>query len=671
MAESPFLNDMVVVFGMAVAVAWLFRMLGAPSILGFLLTGLAIGPSGWQFVSEESVNEFAEVGLVLLLFTVGLELSPAPLVRSGWRLLAATALQVGSTVAVTALAMWGVGDVSWKVSLVIGFAVAFSSTAITLKQLSDRGETDSTAGRISTGILLLQDVLVIVVLLALSMTSSFASAQTLPASIVRMVLNLAGLAGLTVAARWALPKVLDQVSLRGGRELTTLFAVLLACGGAWAASRAGWSPALGACIAGLLLAGVDQRHQLVAEITPFRDVFNAMFFIALGMMVDIGAMFHFALPLCAAVMATLAIKSFLTGGAVCAAGWPVRIGLQAGIGLCTVSEFSYVLVREAAKVGILPEDTLDFMVAYAVGTMAAGALVIPAAQPFAAALSDRLNGRRQAAYPVQEDNGPSRFENHVIVVGYGFTGANLARMLKATRVPFCVIEMNRGLVDAARRAGTPVVVGDATRTAILAHAGLENACAAVVAINDDAATERIVAQMTAQRPDLYLLARTNYVSGIDALYKVGAKLVIPQDFETSIEIAAHVLKQFGIPDNIVNAQIASVRAGGYGMLRGKPSDRAAHAELIKILERTATQTFYLDEESFACGLTLAELNLRALTGCMIIAVVRSGRPTANPGPDFQLAANDVLVLVGAHRQMEAAKALLQKNRDAASARPGT
>ncbi|HOS01719.1 MAG TPA: cation:proton antiporter [Candidatus Hydrogenedentes bacterium] len=671
MAESPFLNDMVVVFGMAVAVAWLFRMLGAPSILGFLLTGLAIGPSGWQFVSEESVNEFAEVGLVLLLFTVGLELSPAPLVRSGWRLLAATALQVGSTVAVTALAMWGVGDVSWKVSLVIGFAVAFSSTAITLKQLSDRGETDSTAGRISTGILLLQDVLVIVVLLALSMTSSFASAQTVPASIVRMVLNLAGLAGLTVAARWALPKVLDQVSLRGGRELTTLFAVLLACGGAWAASRAGWSPALGACIAGLLLAGVDQRHQLVAEITPFRDVFNAMFFIALGMMVDIGAMFHFALPLCAAVMATLAIKSFLTGGAVCAAGWPVRIGLQAGIGLCTVSEFSYVLVREAAKVGILPESTLDFMVAYAVGTMAAGALVIPAAQPFAAALSDRLNGRRQTAFPVQEDNGPSRFENHVIVVGYGFTGANLARMLKATRVPFCVIEMNRGLVDAARRAGTPVVVGDATRTAILAHAGLENACAAVVAINDDAATERIVAQMTAQRPDLYLLARTNYVSGIDALYKVGAKLVIPQDFETSIEIAAHVLKQFGIPDNIVDAQIASVRAGGYGMLRGKPSDRAAHAELIKILERTATQTFYLDEESFACGLTLAELNLRALTGCMIIAVVRSGRPTANPGPDFQLAANDVLVLVGAHRQMEAAKALLQKNRDAASARPGS
>jgi CPA2 family monovalent cation:H+ antiporter-2 len=234
-------------------------------------------------------------------------------------------------------------------------------------------------------------------------------------------------------------------------------------------------------------------------------------------------------------------------------------------------------------------------------------------------------------------------------------------MLKSTRVPYCVVEMNQGLVNEARQAEAPVVVGDATRMAILERAGIDAARALVVAVNDHQATQRIVAQVSARRPELYVLARTNFVSDIDRLYELGAKLVVPQDFETSVEVAAHVLQQFGIPDNIVEAQIASVRSGGYGMLRGKPTDRAAHAELIKILERTATQTFYLADDSYACGRTLAEINLRALTGCMVIAIVRSGKPTANPPGDFHLEANDVLVLVGAHQEIEAAKALLQRH----------
>jgi monovalent cation:H+ antiporter-2, CPA2 family len=170
-----------------------------------------------------------------------------------------------------------------------------------------------------------------------------------------------------------------------------------------------------------------------------------------------------------------------------------------------------------------------------------------------------------------------------------------------------------------------------------------------------------VAQVRGQRPDLYILARASLISDIDALYQRGATLVIPEDFETSIEVAAHVLKTFGIPDNLIEAQIAAVRTGGYAMLRGRPTTRATHTELIKILERTTIQTFYLADDCFACGLTIAQLNLRAITGCMVIAVVRAGNPTTNPGPEHELHSNDVLVLVGAHAQIEAAKALLQRN----------
>ena len=668
MDQLYYVNEAVIVFGTALAAAWLFRLVRLPSIIGFLVAGMAIGPSGWGLIAHDDVGRFSEFGLVLLLFTIGLELSPEPLLRVGPRLVAVTVLQIGATMAAAMAVLRLLTPLALTPIAILGIAIALSSTAIVLKQMSDRGETNSTTGFITTGILLLQDVIVIILMLVLSLVASGPEPKW-DQAILRGALGLGGLAAVTLAARRLLPFLLDQVIRYGGRELITLFAVLMACGGAGLAGLAGWSPALGACIAGLLLAETDQRHQLVAEITPFRDVFNAMFFVSLGMLANLDVFSSHVALIGGAILATILLKPVFTALAVVGLGWPLRLGLQVGIGLCTLSEFSYVLAREAHRIQLIPSGAMDVLVAYSVGTMTVGALLFPAAGPVAAWVSARLRRdvpESAALKPAGKDDG---FKNHVIIVGYGFTGSNLARMLKATHVPHCVVEMNRGLVKQARQAGAPVVVGDATRMAILEHAGIDEARALVLAVNDTQATQRVVAQVGKRRPDLYVLARTAFVRDIDTLYELGAKVVIPQDFETSVEVAAHVLKQFGIPDNVVEAQIASVRSGGYGMLRGKPTDRAAHAELIKILERTATQTFYLEEYSFACGRTLAEVNVHALTGCMLIAVVRSGVPTTNPPSDFQFRRNDVLVLVGAHRLVEAAMALLER-RDAPGKGPG-
>ena len=656
MTEISFLREGVLVFGAAILAAWLFRILRAPSIMGFLIAGMAIGPWGWQLVPAESVEHLAEFGLVLLLFTVGLELSPEPLMRAGRRLLMAALLQIGLTAGVTTAVLGLFTALPFSTRLILGVAVSLSSTAITLKLLSDRGEVHSSMGFISTGVLLLQDVVVIAILLGLSMMSG-AKAEAGGSGLLWGVLGLLITVPVLIAARWGLPWVLDQISRHGGRELITLFAVLMACAGAWLASVLGWSPALGACIAGLLLAGADQRHQLVAEITPFRDVFNAMFFISLGMVVNLGTFLdHFAL-MAALIVVTLLGKTVLTAGAVLVSGWPMRIGLQVGIVLCSVSEFSYVLGFQANQAGLLPEEALDLLLAFAVGTMILGALLFPAARPVAAVVAGRFGGSAPRKEP---GHAASQHKDHVVIIGYGFTGSNLAHMLRDAHIPHCLIEMNVGTARAAQKDGVTVIMGDATRMSILEHAGIDTARALVVAVNDHQATQRIVGQVSARRPELYVLARTNFVRDIDRLYQLGAKLVIPQDFETSVEVAAHVLRQFGVPDNIVEAQIASVRAGGYGMLRGKPTDRASTAELVKILERTATQTYYLAEDSAASGKTIAEVNLRAVTGCMIIAVVRAGKPTTNPSPDFQLLPNDVLVLVGAHQQIEAGKGHLQR-----------
>ncbi|MBI5091964.1 MAG: cation:proton antiporter [Candidatus Hydrogenedentes bacterium] len=497
MSDSHQLSQIVVVLGTGLVVAWLFRVVRVPTIIGFLITGIAIGPSAGRLIPPEQVSQFAELGLILLLFTVGLELSPEPLLRSGKGLLIATGAQIAVTMVVTALVLSFCSSLGLMSKAVIGLAVALSSTAIVLKQMSDRGETTSTTGLITTGILLLQDVIVIVVLLVASIAST-KSGGNWRAAAAQSVGGLAGLTIIVIAARRLLPIVLMQIVRHGGRELITLFAVLMACGGAWLAALAGWSPALGACISGLLLAGADQRHQLVAEITPFRDVFNALFFISLGMSVQLSTAFAHLPILVTAILATLALKSVITAIAVRVAGWPSRLGLHVGFGLCTVSEFSYVLALQAHGMNLLPAEALDMMVVYAVGTMMLGALLYPLAAPVAVFAANRLLAGAVDAEPDPSHGGHAPFDNHVVVVGYGITGSNLCRMLKATHVPHCVVEMNQSLVQNARDAEEAVIVGDATRMSILDHAGIAKARVLVVAINDKQATQRIVGQASAR-----------------------------------------------------------------------------------------------------------------------------------------------------------------------------
>lgn len=657
MHESEFLRNVVVLFGMALVVAWFFRVMRAPSIIGFLATGMVIGPHAWGLVHGEAVEQFAEIGLVLLLFTVGLELSPKPLMRMGPRILVATGLQVGIIGLIAALGVATLGRQPLSVAILVGIAVSLSSTAIVLKQLSDRGEVQSTLGNIVTGALLLQDVFVILVMAALPLFATGGDAEEGPLGTLLTILGL----GLGIAVfRLILPFALKMIFRFGGRELATLLAVSMACGGAWVAALAGWSPALGACIAGLLLANADIRHQLVAEITPFRDVFNALFFISLGMLVPTDLILEHGIVIGLLIIFTLAAKTAITAAAVRIGGWPMRVSLQAGLGLCTVSEFGFVLLMLAGDFGFVPENVLGLFMLYAVGTMLVGAMLFPVSEPIADWLTRKLGGADTPAPEVPEEAAVEACSSHVIIVGYGVNGENLIRVLKAAHIQHCLIEMNQGLGQQAQADGTPVVVGDATRRSILDHAGLSRARALVVGVNDSVATRRIVAQARAARPDIHIIARTYFAHQFEELIQAGANIVVPADFEASVRIFSHVLEEFDVPRNILAAQIAAVRAGGYGVLRGKSSSSPeALDDLLKVLQLTATQTFFLPERSPVCGQSIRDIDLRRVTGASIIAVVRDRVPETNPGPDFVLNSGDVLVLVGAHEQLANARDLLK------------
>lgn len=636
---------------MAVVAAWMFRTLKAPSVMAFLFTGVLIGPSGFAFIGEEDVKALAELGLVLLLFIVGLELSPKDLLRTGKSLLVATAGQFLGSAILAAVALMVFGRQALMPSAILGIGVALSSTAIVLKQLNERGEARSAAGLITTGILLLQDVIVILVMIFLPMFDATGHSDWRMA-LMKTLGGLAGVAVIALLSRRYLPLLLRHVIQPGGREFLTLFAVLMACGGAYLAGLMNWSMALGSCIAGLLLAGTDVRHQLVADITPFRDVFNALFFISLGMLVNVDVVMPYAHWIVPAIVATLALKILVAAGSVVIAGWPVRPAAAVGVGLCTVSEFGYILGHEAERFNLLDGSILDAFVAYAVGTMMVGALLFPLGETLGGFLTKVMRRRDQQEldldHEAQDDHALS---NHLIIVGFGTNGQNLVRALRATGVPHCVIEMNPRLVEMARAAGAPVIVGDATRLAVLHHAGLQEARGMVVAINDPQATRRVVSQARAERRELYVLARTSFIKDLDSLYEVGASEVIPEDFEASIEITAHVLKRFGVPDNAVDDQVNALRAGRYEMLRGGSTVRVAQEDLMKVLGASLTATFYVTEGSPACGHSLAELDLRAKTGATVIAVVRGAEPMSNPNPDLRLISGDTLVLLGTPEQL--------------------
>jgi CPA2 family monovalent cation:H+ antiporter-2 len=655
--DSQILRDVAIIFGTAVVVAWLFRRLHAPSIVGFLITGIMIGPDALQLVNSEEVGPFSEIGLILLLFLIGLELSPKPLIRMGNRLLVAATLQMGITGGI-ALTVARVGGADWPAALIIGLACALSSTAIVLTQLSERQETTTVTGMIVVGTLLLQDVVVILVMLTLPiLASSSGEGWKDTASQSGIALGVVVLA--FVFGRRLINFGLQKALSPGTRDLSALFAVLMACGGAWLAAQVGWSPALGACIVGLLLAGTSIRHQLMADILPFRDVFNALFFISLGMTVDLDEMTEHWLLVLLAIAATFVIKTIVTAASIRITGWPIRPALQSGLALCTVSEFGYVLALEASRYGFVDEQLFGILTGFAVGTMALGAPIVPASATLTSLFLRWTPGAPQEAKAASGEDAHERLRDHVIVIGYGINGKNLAAVFQRTNIPCCVLEMNPHLAEEARNDGARVIVGDAGSNAILDSAGLAHAKAVVVAINDAAATERIVAVARTARPDLYILARTRFFSEIDALYAKGANRVIPEDFETSIEILVHVLRQMNLPNNIINAQVEAIRSGRYGILRGKATDRAATQELMAALQRTATHTHYIAEDSPVNGQTVAGTDLRKRSGATIIAIVRGSDSNTNPPPDFTIRAGDLLVLVGSHAQIDAATAMLE------------
>jgi CPA2 family monovalent cation:H+ antiporter-2 len=652
MSETGLLRDFVIVFAAALPIVILFHRLQVPSVVGFLMAGIIIGPGGIGLIAHsETVNSIAELGLVLLLFVVGIELSFGQLLRLGRVIIWSGALQVLVTGAVAAMAA-SVAGAPPALATLIGFLVVHSSTAIVLKVLTDRHEQDSLHGRIVLGILLIQDLTLLPMVLLTRALATPESSSWL--SLAAVLLKSAGALVLIIAAaRLLLPAVLHQVVRLRSRELFTATIVLVAAGTAWVAAQLDLSLALGALIAGLVISESEYSHAVVSDVLPFRDTLNSVFFISIGMLVPVAVLWGHLGEVIVLTLALLAGKAAIAATVVLPFYRSARVALLTGIALAPLGELAFVLTRFALPSGILSGTQYETFTSVAVLSMLSAPFLMTVLPP----LLDRMAHRLFASPEARVADATEQVK--VLIIGYGLNGENLARVLRATGLSYLILELNPERVAVARQQDEPVLFGDATRPQVLHQAGAQRAAVVVVAISDALATRRIVAHLRQLGVDTPIIVRTRYVAEIDGLRRLGATEVIPEEFETSVEIFARVLRRLRVPRNVINAQVDLIRREGYRMLRGLELPRETLDQLGAILAATTTESFLVNSDSPASGRTLRDLRLRKETGATVIAIVRGGQPLTNPEPDFVIEAGDILVLVGAHVQLDRAIAVLE------------
>ncbi|HEY6287831.1 MAG TPA: cation:proton antiporter [Nitrospiraceae bacterium] len=662
MTDYGVLANLLVIFTVSIAVVFVFHQFRRPSIAGFLVAGALIGPYGLNLISNiGTVQVLAEIGIVLLLFTIGIEFSLVQLASMRRLMFLAAPIQVGGVLLIAWLGAMLVG-LSWQQGVFWGFLFALSSTAIVLKALAERGDSDSIHGRATIGILVFQDLAVVPMMLLTPILASqsdgggLAILLTLGKSVLVVL--------LVIAAAWYLvPKLLGHIVRSRSRELFLLTIIVSCLGIAWLTSLGGLSLALGAFIAGLVISESEYSHQAMAEVLPFRDSFNSLFFVSIGILMDWRVLFAHPLPV-AGLLVTILLVKFATGaGAVLLAEVPPRSAIMVGIALAQVGEFSFLLAQQGQESGFLRGDPYQVFLAVSVLSM----IVTPFLMQWSPHLARRAEAwqrlrhwlpSRTTAHVLQTEGKQIRMKDHVIIAGYGLNGRNLARVLGDTEIPYLALDLDGDTVSREAKHGVPVYYGDATNPNVLRHMRIEDAKVLVVALSDPFITRRAVQIAKGLNPKLHVVVRTRYLRELEELHQLGADDVVPEEFEASIEIFALVLRTYKMPQDFVMQKAEQVRREGYALLRRSELPELAHHLRGGTLTDAEVATCRIDDDSPAREKTLAELSIHTHSGASVIAWTRSEVTQSNPSEQTRLQAGDIVVLFGSRAQIRRAIGLL-------------
>lgn len=643
---DAFLLNILIVLGLSVLVIFLGQKFRVPGIVGFIITGMLAGPYGLGLIQDQEIIQFlSEIGVIFLLFSIGMQFSFRTLFHMKKIVLLGGAIQVGVTVLiVTALARW-IGF-PLPSAIFLGFLVCHTSTTITLRVFQDRGELDSPHSRTTLGISLFQDLMSVPMILLLPALSG----QEIPPGQFAITLEMALIAVfvlMLVLLFYLLPRLMDTITRTRSQELFLLTILFVCLTITWITSSIGLSLAFGAFLAGLLLAETPYFHQAFATIIPFRDIFTSFFFISIGMLLNAHILIHNPLLIIALIAGAILLKSVIAGFSSLALHQSLRTSVLAGIALSNIGEFSFVLILAGQEFAFLSEFTTQVFLTVAVWTMAISPFFITTAPR----ISDWFCGL-PLPHNLKVGSEPEReaasltLRDHLIIVGYGPNGRNLARVAAMEGIPYIIIDMNPDTVAEERKRNQPIFFGDAANPSILSHAGIEDARILAIVTNDPFSSRTITAMARKMNPGIYILIRTRFLRDIDQLRSIGADEVIVDESESSIEVISRVMRKYLAPRMAIDRVNSLVREDMYKVFRQPPPVQGILSEIAIRIPQVEVETLQVVPGSQVGGKNLRELEVRTRFGVSVIAIERGDEIIPNPDGEFSIREGDRLVVIG-------------------------
>jgi len=641
-------KDLLVIFSFSILVILIGHRLKIPPVVGFLLTGVLAGPHGLGLVTKtEDIETLAQVGIILLLFGIGMEFSIKKLVQIKRLFLLGGTLQVGLTILISYLVATLMGR-PWNEAVFFGCLLAMSSTAIILRVLEQNGESQSPHGKLTISILIFQDMIAIPMILLTPLLENKVGSESFDFSLIWLLAK--GIAILTIvfiSAQRFVPKILYAVARTRSKELFLLTVLSLCFGVAWLTSSLGLSLTIGAFLAGLILSESEYSHEAVSHIFPFQALFISCIFISVGMLLDTDFVLHQPFTIMILALGVISLKACAASAAALVLRMPIRTAVIVGLTLSQIGEFAFVLAKTGSSHGIITDYNYQLFLAVSLLTLALSPFLINLAPQFANWVAKLPFSEKMRTGMVNKKNEADMIlQNHTIIVGFGITGRSLAKSSKLAKIPYVILEMNPDTVKEQKIKGEPIHFGDASHLSVLEHLNITEAKALAIMINDPLAARQVVKLAREANPTIYIIVRTRYLQEMALMHKLGADEVIPDEFGTSVEIFSRVLKQYHVPDDDIYQFIDLIRTDGYDILRNDNQTPTKLSEIKFNLSNIEIASFRLHSGSILTGKLLSESQLRNQHGMTVLLIRRGSNMITNPPPDTVLMGEDVLVVIG-------------------------
>lgn len=650
--EVGILKDIVVIFALSTAVNLLFSRYKIPTVIGYLLTGVLAGPHLLSLVSgEHEIEILAEIGVALLLFTIGMEFSMKHLLRIRRIVFLGGFLQVFITAGVFFL-VTKLYELDWKVGLFISFLAALSSSALVLKLLQERSELSSNYGRTILGILIFQDLLLVPLLLFTNILSD--SSLDLSRELILLVIKAGGIILLVyVGNKWLLPKLLHLIALTKNQELFLMSIFLICFSIAMLTASLGMSIAFGAFLAGLMISESEYSHNAFANLLPFKDTFTSFFFVSVGMLLDINFIIDNPLLVVASVSMVILVKTIIAGSTGFILGHTFKGTVLVGLALCQVGEFSFILAKIGNETSILSDYFYQLFLAVAVVTMAA--------TPFLMRLSAPLSNLLlqlplpaflvEGIFPLKEIAIPE-MKNHLVIIGKDASAIKLSLMAQQFNFPHVSIVFDPTLAKEKMDKGDHVIYGDAVNEPILRKAHVDKAEVVVVSVGNTIPSMAIIEKIRFINQNTRILARAQRIQNVGSFYKLGADEVLPEKLELALDMFNRILTGKLYSTIEINQMLSKLRNIHLGEYFDK--DTANKPSIFDELTETTIRAISIATESIVINKSIKEINLRKKTGITILAIKRDGGIIEHPTPLTVLKKDDVVFVLGNSQQISQA-----------------